>query len=1577
MRMIRDLVASCIGLPMPLRIGLLVVAGGGSIYMIMYFLSTLLGRATWILLVGVIAVVLLLTVFGLLVKWMKKRKAAPMERDIVGQAAGAPTGVSAASRRAALDDLRRNFETGIGTFRAAGKNLYSLPWYVIVGEPGSGKTEALRHSNIGFPPGLHDPLQGAGGTINMNWWFTDKAVILDTAGRLMFEEVPAGTTSEWQEFLKLLRTYRYNCPINGLLLVIPADTLITDTADQIKSKANKIAEQLHQIQRVLEVRFPVFVSITKCDLINGFREFFDNVTDPDLQQQIMGWSNPSPLDEEFKPEQVSQHLETVCERLRRRRLGLMLDPVHTDDPSGHRINQVDALYALPQSLARIAPRLRHYLDHVFAGGVWTGKPLFLRGIYFTSSMREGSVLDEELAEALGVPVKSIQEGREWERERSYFLRDLFLDKIFKEKGLVTRAIHAGRQRSARKAIVLAAGFISALVLAAFTWFGVRALRESIGLHRDYWVAAAKETNWRRAEGDRGPVYWRPIVALDHIGSTDYVYAGKTLVEVGNDEVRLGQFHQKLAELVAKPIHIPWIFWLAQIGRIDIGESQADAQHLIFERGVLRPLADAARVKMMLDDGGRWPSELSPALAGLIRLESPSGDLPDLDPVARCSLYREPPKDAPAAAAEPAEADEPSKKADEPAKAAKESQIYIENYNEYLKDKEPLALAMARAYTDGAGLTPQKGADAGTRVARLAIDKGVDRFIKHWVREGKLAARQLEKIISLKELLLKDYKDKEKVLLDVDEEFAPRLKLSTEKKADVVQTALDEWTKRIEDLYRVRTPMETRLADFPDGPVYPVFQRTSAASVQEVREAFDKFRVEATIAPPRAVGQPAEQPAGGPGLPDLGKVSKKAGDVQKGAEKVKGALDALKGKTGDGLDAERWKALAESVNGSLDAALKELESSIVPQTMADEVRQVDIEFLNPLEFDKALWDRLAEHGLVKAKNGRTLRLYELRLLMYRLGDAERGKDDAVGERGSFKEVIKAVEDAVNVACSQITELRDLPVLKDMKPSPPFRVPEAAAVSTFTAQELALPQRVYKTLQDVLAKAPKAEEEVAAKVQEAAAGLPVVAKPKIVLTAMQGGSFDAKFHPQAVTAILRRCKEAGDVLADEKLNVLNREKLQMMWQHWNGACGRFVGGAYVNYWGRTVPTDLESHGQDWPSFRKAVEGADIFEVFISLGDVGKAITTALSSDLEPSLTGDAKQQFTLARENTLTQIRKLTNNIYQSKCREVRGNWTKLGDDPFEARSRLAAQERGDIIEKYLPFAYKVPDEFGDKYWTDLTYEALRLIIKGAAESGTRIFDELGRNYGRFPLVQPVERTKPLEPADVNAARLLVDKLVLQWKDAPPARAAEPERSERGRTAVDKMLDELVVLRFTPPQWDWIKKIKAVMDGLPTGDKALKCEIWVPAAQPNPAAGLRWGHIRIKQGDKEIGKGNTSPGADYKLCDVWYPGDKLEIRLYRYPVDPAPNRGVDVDGPWAAVRLLHPGVQESDPLYAREHFKHYWQAEKAVEKNELLDTTKRTVLLTIEDDQKQPRLLRLRLQFEKGLPRIEDWPVSAAR
>jgi hypothetical protein len=572
--------------------------------------------------IGLLLVVITLGIYAFIIKQRRERQQAALTGGLEQNTLATPQGISDAGRRARLDALRKRFQEGIDKFRSVGKNLYKLPWYAVIGEPAAGKSEAIRRSEIGFPPGMHDEFQGVGGTINMNWWFSNSAIILDTAGRLLFEEVVPGTTSEWKEFLALLRKHRPLCPINGLLLVIPADSLIKDPPKRIQERAGWIARQLDNIQRELDIRFPVYVVISKCDLLNGFREFFEGVDDPQVQRQMLGWSNPDPLDAAFRPELVEQHLATVVERLRRRRLGLLEDPV-AKDQNNRRIEEVDRLYAFPNSLSMISANLRQYLSTIFVVGEWSAKPLFLRGIYFTSSLREGAELDQELALAMGVSIEELPAGRIWEREISFFLRDLFVEKIFREWGLVTRATDTKKLLRRRALAVFGAGLAAMAVLLLFSWLGYSRMKDSIGRQSGYWL--------RAGEGWSDDNRWVPIVTK---GNAGYTYNGdqpvgrgeraqtKNLFDGGGKS--LVNFHQTLRDLTEKPLQISILFrpFYRFVGNFDAERKQA--QRIVFEGSVVKPLLDATRQKITAPVTSAPAANLqleADALLSLIQIES--------------------------------------------------------------------------------------------------------------------------------------------------------------------------------------------------------------------------------------------------------------------------------------------------------------------------------------------------------------------------------------------------------------------------------------------------------------------------------------------------------------------------------------------------------------------------------------------------------------------------------------------------------------------------------------------------------------------------------------------------------------------------------------------------------------------------------------------------------------------------------------------------------------------------------------------------------------------------------------------
>ena len=229
---------------------------------------------------------------------------------------------------------------------------------------------------------------------------------------------------------------------------------------------------------------------------------------------------------------------------------------------------------------------------IFVAGEWSPKPLFLRGIYFTSSMTEGSALDAELADVLGVPVDSLPEGRVWRRDRAYFLRDLFVEKVFREKGLVTRASNADKQQRTRRAVVLTTGFVAVVLLFVMTWLGARSLEKNIGGPRDFWTTAS--------------TYDPKFLAIvqrkgDSANFTYNTQPFKTGEGTQKHDTTVGQFFSTSLAPIQSNIRIPVIFKpIASIGG-DVNSKQRDAFRALYESTVLMPVYSADRAKMAAPD----------------------------------------------------------------------------------------------------------------------------------------------------------------------------------------------------------------------------------------------------------------------------------------------------------------------------------------------------------------------------------------------------------------------------------------------------------------------------------------------------------------------------------------------------------------------------------------------------------------------------------------------------------------------------------------------------------------------------------------------------------------------------------------------------------------------------------------------------------------------------------------------------------------------------------------------------------------------------------------------------------------
>ena len=135
-----------------------------------------------------------------------------------------------AKERDDLQEMQERWKEAVGTLRKShlkkqGNPLYVLPWYLVAGESGSGKTTSLSSARLASPFAESGRTANVSGTRNCDWWFLENAIVVDTAGRYTIPVNGEPDREEWQKFLSLLVKYRRREPLNGLIVTVAADKL--------------------------------------------------------------------------------------------------------------------------------------------------------------------------------------------------------------------------------------------------------------------------------------------------------------------------------------------------------------------------------------------------------------------------------------------------------------------------------------------------------------------------------------------------------------------------------------------------------------------------------------------------------------------------------------------------------------------------------------------------------------------------------------------------------------------------------------------------------------------------------------------------------------------------------------------------------------------------------------------------------------------------------------------------------------------------------------------------------------------------------------------------------------------------------------------------------------------------------------------------------------------------------------------------------------------------------------------------------------------------------------------------------
>ncbi|MCO5066547.1 MAG: type VI secretion system membrane subunit TssM [Rhizobiaceae bacterium] len=322
--------------------------------------------------------------------------------------------------------------------RKLGKRfLREMPWYVIVGPPATGKTTALKQSGLNFPFDLSDDLHGVGGTRNCDWFFTENAVLIDTAGRYVQQESqPDVDATEWLGFLDLLKKHRGRRALNGVIVALSVDAL-SEGDDAIREHGRKIRRRLAELNERLEIRLPVYLMLTKADLIKGFEQFFGGLSTAGREQV---WGTTFALDRRIDAKAVAAEISALSRELE----GQLVPKLEAEDNLQGRAE----IFRFPAQLESLSEPIQLLIETV-AGETRYEEAPWLRGIYLTSATQEGAPIDRltaALSGSFGLPPKRSMLAPRIER-RSFFLKNLLTEVIFREAGLGTFDPAALRRRA--------------------------------------------------------------------------------------------------------------------------------------------------------------------------------------------------------------------------------------------------------------------------------------------------------------------------------------------------------------------------------------------------------------------------------------------------------------------------------------------------------------------------------------------------------------------------------------------------------------------------------------------------------------------------------------------------------------------------------------------------------------------------------------------------------------------------------------------------------------------------------------------------------------------------------------------------------------------------------------------------------------------------------------------------------------------------------------------------------------------------------------------------------------------------
>ncbi|BFM48458.1 type VI secretion system membrane subunit TssM [Marinomonas sp. THO17] len=350
--------------------------------------------------------------------------------------------------------------------------LYTLPWYLVMGLENAGKTSLINRSGQSYS--FSTVLKSSGfksqNTYSFDWWVGDKSVLIDPDGELLTQGLNlSGSESNgevekslWLHFLTWLEKKRSQRPLNGIVLAIDISKLATSTVYERKAYATILRSRIRELMETLSTRLPIYVALTKLDLLYGFEAFFSNYK-KDQRDDVLGFT--------FSLDSVESHDSWMGEF--EGEYNAFIEYVNAIFPqiASQNVDDEDrnAIYSFTRQISGLKEVLQSFFEDALSSDRFSTSPL-VRGVYFASVYQQGvptNAFDDAASRRYGLE-HAINKAQNAKNSTTYFTKSLFNKIIYPEAGLASDNFRVARQKRRILLMSVLACSITTLILAG-TW----------------------------------------------------------------------------------------------------------------------------------------------------------------------------------------------------------------------------------------------------------------------------------------------------------------------------------------------------------------------------------------------------------------------------------------------------------------------------------------------------------------------------------------------------------------------------------------------------------------------------------------------------------------------------------------------------------------------------------------------------------------------------------------------------------------------------------------------------------------------------------------------------------------------------------------------------------------------------------------------------------------------------------------------------------------------------------------------------------------------------------------------------